>query len=182
VLDIPYGSLWILEVLNPAKTERNAVDRVIPMRRFVAASLFLDSSFGFRFVFRTIVHFLRHRIFTLRAWSQRIRMLPRLLAEEVFNLGGYDEVAMRYLMGQRGVHTLIVGHSHGPRFRLIGDTKVLINTGTWMKMINLNIQYLGQDSGLTYAVIDYDENGKPQTSLMRWHGGQQVCEAVPYAD
>ena len=45
-----------------------------------------------------------------------------------------------------------------------------MNTGTWVKMINLDLQYLGQDSGLTYAVIGYDDNGKPETTLMRWQG------------
>ncbi len=49
-------------------------------------------------------------------------------------------------------------------------------------MINLDIQYLGQDSGLTYAIIEYSDEGKPQTSLMRWHGLQAHCETVPYAD
>ena len=82
----------------------------------------------------------------------------------------------------RGVHTLIVGHSHGPRYRQLPGNKLLVNTGTWMNMINLDIQYLGQDSGLTYAVIEYSDEGKPTTHLMRWHGEQPECETVPYAD
>jgi hypothetical protein len=49
-------------------------------------------------------------------------------------------------------------------------------------MINLDLQYLGQDSGLTYAVIGYDDNGKAETTLMRWQGAHEACEAIPYAD
>jgi hypothetical protein len=51
-----------------------------------------------------------------------------------------------------------------------------------MKMVNLDIQYLGQDSGLTYALIDYNDEGRPHTALMRWYGKAPQCEAVPYAD
>ena len=46
----------------------------------------------------------------------------------------------------------------------------------------LDLQYLGQDSGLTYAIIEYDDDGKPRTRLMRWYGKQTPCEVVPYAD
>jgi hypothetical protein len=50
-----------------------------------------------------------------------------------------------------------------------------------MKMINLNLQYLGQNSGLTYALIEYPDDGSVRTHLMRWHGTTQACEVIPYA-
>ena len=66
-------------------------------------------------------------------------------------------------------------------FLRIGSDKLLVNTGTWMKMINLNLQYLGQDSGLTYALIEYDDSGSPLVRLMRWHGTRTLCETIPAA-
>jgi UDP-2,3-diacylglucosamine pyrophosphatase LpxH len=181
VLQLPYGSLWILEVLNPAKELRNNVDRIQPLRLFILGSFFFDPGFAVRFLLRAGFHLLRRRIFTLRAWTERIRGLPRILREEVFAIGGFDEAAQRYLQRLRGVHTLIVGHSHQPRFRALANNKVLVNTGTWMKMINLNLQYLGQNSGLTYALIEYPDDGSVHTHLMRWHGTPQPCEVIPYA-
>jgi predicted phosphodiesterase len=82
----------------------------------------------------------------------------------------------------RGVHTVIVGHSHAPRFRLLAGSKLMLNTGTWMKMIHLNLEYLGQDSGLTYALIEYPDDGSVRTRLMRWHGMPRPAENVPYVD
>jgi len=181
ILDLPYGSLWVLEVLNPAKELRQNVDRIQPLRLFILGSLFLDPGFGFRFLARNIWHFLKRRIFTFDAWSQRFRNLPRILREEVISIGGFDGAATRYLQTLRGVNTLIVGHSHAPRFRLLRDDKILLNTGTWMQMINLNLQYLGQDSGLTYALIEYTQDGEPRPQLMRWYGRRQICETIPYA-
>jgi UDP-2,3-diacylglucosamine pyrophosphatase LpxH len=181
ILHLPYGSLWILEVLNPAKELRANVDRIQPLRLFILGSLFFDPRFAIRFLFRAGLHLLRRRVFTFRAWTERFRSLPRVLRDEVFEIGGYDAAATRYLQKLRGVHTLIVGHSHSPRFRVLSDSKVMVNTGTWMKMINLNLQYLGQDSGLTYALIEYPDEGSVRTRLMRWYGTNRPCEVIPYA-
>lgn len=182
ILDIPWGSLWILEVMNPAKEQRAYVDRIQPLGRFLLGAMLFDAKFAFSFMFRTSVYFLRRRIFTLKAWRDRIRYLPMRLREEILSLGSYDDLAIRDLKRVRGVHTLIVGHSHGPRFRQIAHNKLLINTGTWMRMVNLDIQFLGQDSGLTYALIDYDDNGKARPRLMKWIGRQLPYEPIPYAE
>jgi predicted phosphodiesterase len=144
--------------------------------------MLFDTGFVVRFLWRSTRYFLRHRVFTLRAWRERLRELPRVVREEIVALGGFDDAAVRALRKMRGVHTLLVGHSHGPRYKVLPGNKLLVNTGTWMKMINLDIQYLGQDSGLTYALIEYDDEGTPQTTLMRWRGKQPEAELVPYAD
>ena len=144
ILDLPWGSLWILEVMNPMKEVRSHIDRIQPLGRFMTASLLFDTGFVFKFLYLSAIYFLRHKIFTIRAWRERLASIPRLVKEEIFTLtGGYDEQAVRALRKTRGVHTLIVGHSHGPRFMRIDDHKVLVNTGTWVKMINLDLRYLG---------------------------------------
>jgi UDP-2,3-diacylglucosamine pyrophosphatase LpxH len=182
VLDLPYGSLWILEVMNPAKEARASVDRILPLRLFILGSLFLDPRFGALFLLRSTFHLLRRRIFTLRAWRKRLMSIPLILREEVFAMGGYDEAAERYLRKLRGVNTLIVGHSHAPRFRILPSQQLMMNTGTWIKMIHLDLHYLGQDSGLTYALIEYTEDGRAEPKLMRWIGDRRACEAIPYAN
>jgi UDP-2,3-diacylglucosamine pyrophosphatase LpxH len=182
VLDLPWGSLWILEVMNPAKEERSYIDRIQPLSRFLLAGFVFDTGFVLRFLVRSAFYFVRHRVFTIRAWSQRLRNFMTLLREEIIALGGFDELATRALRRVRGVHTLIVGHSHAPRFRAMPGSKVLVNTGTWMKMVNLDLRHLGQDSGLTYALIDYSAEGRPRTRLLRWNGQQLPCETIFYAD
>lgn len=180
---LPWGAIWILEVLNPLKLFRSHVDKIQPLGRFMLWSTFLDPVFVFRFFWLSAKNFFKHRIFKIQAWMERLRTIPRLVKEEVFTLtGGYDEVAMRALNRMRGAHTLIIGHSHTPRFLQLPNGKTLVNTGTWVKMINLDLKHLGQDSGLTYALIDYDDDGKPRTRLMRWYGRQPVCEVLPYMD
>ena len=181
VLDIPYGSLWILEIMNPLKEARASIDRILPLKLFVLGSLFFDPRFGIMFLLRSFYHLLRRRIFTLRAWRKRLMSIPLILREEVFTIGtSYDEAAERYLRKLRGVNTLIVGHSHLPRYRVLPSQQLLMNTGTWIKMIHLDLHYLGQDSGLTYALIEYGEDGQADPKLMRWLGTQRACEAISF--
>jgi UDP-2,3-diacylglucosamine pyrophosphatase LpxH len=182
VLDLPWGSLWILEVMNPAKLEKQHIDRVQPFTRFLLGGLIFEPSFTLRFLLRCTTHWLRYRVFTIRAWMERIRKLPSMFREEIVGIGDFDAQVTRSLSKLRGVHTLIVGHSHAPRVRALPNGKLMVNTGTWMDMINLDLRYLGQASGLTYALIEYNDEGKPQTSLLRWHGQRPAMERVPYAD
>jgi UDP-2,3-diacylglucosamine pyrophosphatase LpxH len=182
VLDLPWGSLWILEVMNPAKLEKQHIDRVQPFTRFLLGGLIFEPLFTLRFLLHCTTHWLRHRVFTIRAWMERIRKLPSMFREEIVNIGDFDAQVTRSLSKLRGVHTLIVGHSHAPRVRALPNGKLMVNTGTWMDMINLDLRYLGQASGLTYALIEYTDEGKPQTSLLRWHGQRPPTERVPYAD
>ncbi len=182
ILDLPWGSLWILEVMNPAKLIKQHIDRVQPFRRFILGGLLFEPRFTLMFLWHCVVHYLRRRIFTIRAWMERIRRLPSLVVDEIVGIGNYDEQAERALAKVRGAHTLIVGHSHAPRFRTLKGGKLLVNTGTWIDMINLDLRHLGQASGLTYALIEYTDTGKAQTSLLRWHGNRDPMERVPYAD
>ncbi len=184
ILALPWGSIWILEVMNPMKALWSHIDRVQPLGRFMLGSLLLDPTFVFRFLWLSTKNFLKHRVFKISAWRERIRRVPELVREEVISLttGGYDDHAIEALTRTRGAHTLIVGHSHGPRYMQLPNGKVLVNTGTWVKMINLDLRYVGQASGLTYAVIEYDDDGKPRTKLLRWIGAALPYEVVPYAD
>ncbi len=179
VLDLPWGSLWILDVMNPAKEARSYVDRIQPLGRFLLGALVFDTRFVLRFLWRSTVYFLRRRVFDIGAWAARIRDLPEMLREDIFALGSFDDAVLRELRRLRGVRWLILGHSHGPRYLQLEGGKTLVNTGTWMKMINLDVSHLGQDSGLTYCTIDYgDDAREPRVSLLRWHGQRRPFEVI----
>ncbi len=180
ILALPWGSLWCMEVLYPAKRLRPHIDQIVPFRRFLFASLIFDFRFTFMFCLHTVVHFLMNRMHNVRGLWAKLRAIPGVLKEEIFAIGDFDGAAIKTLRRLHGVHTLIVGHSHAPKVRTIEGGKVYINTGSWVRMINLDIQHLGQENGLTYALIEYDPEGKPQASLLRWHGMHRPYEPVLY--
>jgi UDP-2,3-diacylglucosamine pyrophosphatase LpxH len=181
ILVLPWGSLMVLHVLIDAKRERYHVDHVVPQKRFLMAALLVDFRFAVRLVARLAFHFLRTRAFPKegsvfkKAWEGL-----KVIGHEMEPVGKFDDRAQRELLKVRGVHTLIVGHSHEPRYWRITSDKLYVNTGTWVKMININLHHLGQDSGLTYAQIDYDDRARPRTGLMRWRGEYEKLQHVPY--
>ena len=183
ILDLPWGSLWILDVMNPAKEMRSYVDRIQPLGRFLMGSLVFDTFFVLSFFWHSALYFLRRRVFDIGRWIDRLRRLPAMVREDIFALaGGFDEAVHRELRKLRGAWCLVVGHSHGPRYQQFPGGKILVNTGTWMKMINLDVQHLGQDSGLTYCTIAYEDEGRPRVSLLRWFGPSKPYEVIPHAD
>src|SRR5262249_86531 len=84
ILNLPWGSLWCLEVLYPAKRKRHHLDYVVPFRRFILASLLVDFRFTLLFCLRTAVHFLAKRLSSVRNIRGKIRMLPGVLKDEIF--------------------------------------------------------------------------------------------------
>lgn len=180
VLALPWGSLFVLKVVNPAKLERHLVDHVAPLRRLLLGGIFFDFRFAVKFISKTIYHFIRTRFSRRGNILRRFVDTLRIFRDEMSPLAHFDRIAMRTLRRTQGVHTLITGHSHGPRCRMIEDGRLYINTGAWMKVINIGLQHLGQDSGPTYAHIETVGTMPPQTTLRRWYGRHKMARLIEY--
>jgi hypothetical protein len=167
-------------VINPAKVERYLIDHILPLRRLMFAGLFLDFRFTLKFLFRTMYHFIRTRFSPHGNILRRFVDTLRIFRDEISPLAHFDRIAMRTLRRTQGVHTLITGHSHGPRCRLLENGKLYINTGSWIRLINLDLQHLGQDSGLTYALIESSEGRNPRSTLNRWYGSHKLTRTLEY--
>ena len=176
----PWGSLFVLKVLNPAKMERYLIDHIVPLRRMLFLGMFLDFRFTVKTLFRTVYHFIRTRFSRRGNILRRFVDTLRIMRDEFSPLAEFDRIAMRTLRRTQGVHTLIAGHSHGPRCRVLENGKLYINTGSWVRILNLDLQHLGQDSGLTYAVVDSVDGREPRTTLNRWYGTHRISRTVEY--
>jgi len=180
ILNLPWGSLWILEVLNPMKQERHHLDHIVPFKRLVLLGLVFDFRFTLRLLARVAFHFVRSRLAQVTRWRTRIRTTLQILRDEFVPLAAFDAHAERALLRVRGVHTLIVGHSHGAKCKTLRDGKMYVNTGTWIRHYSLDLETLGQEPGITYALVEYTDEGAPRTSLRRWIGTARPSEVVYY--
>ncbi len=181
ILNLPWGSLLALRVIIPAKKERYYLDHISPLKRLLVGGLFLDFKFTLKLTTRILYQFFATRLVprggkTLKKLWEGVKIIKEL----VLPVRSFDQHVEAVLRRTRGVHTIIVGHSHQPRYRLVAADKLYVNTGTWMKMVNIDIQHLGQDTGLTYALISYDEDRRPSTRLLRWYGKHEQTRQVPY--
>jgi hypothetical protein len=181
ILNLPWGSLLALRVIIPSKEERHFVDHVYPLKRLILGGLLFDFRFTVKLSAKILYQFFATRLApkggrTLKKIWEGIKIIK----EAITPTRGFDQNVESALRKTRGVHTIIAGHSHQPRYRLVAPDKLYVNTGTWVKMLNIDVQHLGQDTGLTYALIVYDENRQPRTQLHRWHGSHEVTRQVPY--
>lgn len=174
LLNLPWGSYYVLKIVNRLKAERSFLDKVRPIKVYFVFGLLFDTIFTLKYMFLTIYYFLRTRIggTGLRlSLSQTIRMLRQ---ERDFLLDLEDE-ARTYLDENPEIKTVIFGHTHKPLNKIYPDGRQYINTGTWTKMINLDWERLGQSYALTFALIRFkppqgEQPAEAQCELRTWVG------------
>jgi UDP-2,3-diacylglucosamine pyrophosphatase LpxH len=171
VLNIPWGSFYVLKILNRLKWEREFIDKVRPVKLFVLFSLLLDPLFTLRFVALSIFYFLKTRFVFSRRRRSSLKVTANILYQETDFLLDLERQARKLLDQCPDVKTLIFGHTHKPMNKVYPDGKQYINTGTWTKMINLDWRNIGRQYCLTFAHIRISE-GLAQCELREWVGEQ----------
>ena len=171
VLKLPWGSFYVLKIVNRLKWEREFIDKVRPIKMFVLFGLIFDSWFTLKFVFLSTFYFLKTRFIYSPKRNSSLKVTAEILKQEVDFLLDLEKQGRRILDQESQVRTVIFGHTHKPINKIYPDGKQYINTGTWTKMINLDLRSLGQQYCLTFAFIRI-ANGQSQCELRQWVGEQ----------
>jgi UDP-2,3-diacylglucosamine pyrophosphatase LpxH len=172
VLNIPWGSFYVLKIINRLKVEREYIDKVRPVRVFVLLNLFLDPLFTIKFMFFSAFYFFKTRFIYSPKRRATIKVTGQILKQETTNVFLDLEPQARGLLDQHpGIKTVIFGHTHKPMNKIYPDGKQYINTGTWTKMINLDWRGIGQQFALTFALVRI-QDGAAQCELRVWQGEQ----------
>ena len=169
VLNIPWGSFYVLKIVNRLKGEREFLDKVRPIKVFVLFGLLFDPWFTIRYVVLSVFYFLKTRFVYNPRRRSRIKVTLEILKQETNFLQDLERPARKHLDQEPDVQTIIFGHTHKPMNKVYPDGKQYINTGTWTKMINLDLRNLGQQYCLSFAFIKI-ENGKAECDLRHWIG------------
>ncbi|HUT55870.1 MAG TPA: metallophosphoesterase [bacterium] len=177
ILNLPWGSVWVIEYLNAIKKEKPWIDRVQPFSRYLLLGLFFNPVFALPALIRLVAFFIRHQLSGGR-WKQwgEVKRTWGLLTE--LSIIPALEKEARKILARPGYHTVILGHNHQPAFRRFGKEKLYVNTGTWNDIIHLDIPNLGRTRRMTYVFIDYPEKRRPRTRLKIWKGTHQTEENV----
>lgn len=171
ILNIPWGSFYVLKIVNRFKHEREYVDKVRPIKAMILWGLLFDIAFTLKFVFLSLFYFMQTRFIYSPKRRSRLTVTAKILQQEVTTFLLSLEQDARNLLDQNpDVHTVIFGHTHLPMCKSYPDGKVYINTGTWTKMINLDLRGIGSGYKLTFALIEYEASGKANASLQQWIG------------
>jgi UDP-2,3-diacylglucosamine pyrophosphatase LpxH len=169
ILNIPWGSFYVLKIINRLKWEREFIDKVRPIKVFVLFGLVFDTWFTLKFVFLSSFYFLKTRFTYSPKRQSSLRVTAEILKQEADFLMDLEKQARRLLDEEVEVQTVIFGHTHKPMDKIYPDGKQYINTGTWTKMINLDLRSIGRQFCLTFAHVQIRE-GKAQCELRHWVG------------
>lgn len=170
ILEIPWGTIFVLKIINRVKWEREYIDKVKPVKALILWGLFTDTIFTLKFCFLTSFYFLRSRFIYAPKRNATLLNTIRIMKQEITPFHGLEDDAREILMNKPHVNIVIFGHTHGAMQQRYREGKTYINTGTWTRMVNLDLRHLGQSVRMTFALIEYDENDVPTATLREWVG------------
>jgi UDP-2,3-diacylglucosamine pyrophosphatase LpxH len=183
ILRQPFGSIFVLEVLNAMKQKRPYVDRVQPFALYLFGALFLDPGVAFKLIALAMRTFWRYRVKPL---LQRPRLDPVTLSDfwgtfiDYSAFPDFERKVKRLMRRNPRIHTVIMGHTHLRKVRRFGHNKTYINTGTWTDLISLDISNLGVTRELTYATLEYLPDRAPIARLRAWKGYTNLWRDIHY--
>lgn len=170
VLNLPWGSFYVLKVINRLKWERDYVDKVRPIKVFIFLGLLADTWFTVRFGFLSAFYFIMTRFIPSPKRRSRFRVTMEIFKQEANSVFPDLENYARQILDQKPeLRTVIFGHTHRPMNRVWPDGRQYINTGTWTKMINMDWRGVGQQFRLTFAYIRI-RDGQAMCDLRQWQG------------
>jgi UDP-2,3-diacylglucosamine pyrophosphatase LpxH len=178
VVNLPFGSRFFLDVIAPVKAEQPLIDLVHPLSSFILWGLAFDLRFTLRVIGRMLRFLLRTRLNVARLRAAGLVRTLQVLFEEVAMFDNLERRASRLLRSAADIRALIVGHTHFAKVRRFPRDKLYVNTGTWVKIVSLDLRDLGTRNYLTYALVEYPESGAPSVRLMRWRGVPRSYEEI----
>jgi UDP-2,3-diacylglucosamine pyrophosphatase LpxH len=177
ILNLPWGSLFILHVVNELVRERPYLDKVHPFWPLVVGGLLFDTTFTGKMVGKSVGALVQARL-NPAWWKKRpFEKLSKFLRNDVGFFEHLDRYAERAMNADPSLHAVVMGHTHVPMVRTFERGRVYVNTGTWIPMVDLGLGRLGQRLELHYAFIEWGD-GPPRVSLRRWHGQKPESEEV----
>ncbi len=175
VLNMPWGSYFVVEFLNPLKKEKPVIDRVKPFKNFLKWGLYFETFYTLKTLVRLVWFYIRNRFFTSDPMRRRkfaagfSDLMDAILHRTL-------EANAKRILKREDIHTVVFGHSHIPLFRIFHG-KQYFNTGTWTENISLDMTDFGRSNPMSFLLFRYVD-GRPVGSLLRWRGEYRPVEEM----
>jgi UDP-2,3-diacylglucosamine pyrophosphatase LpxH len=182
----PWGSYYVTNVINKYKHERSFINAVRPIKHFIIHGLLFDTFFTIRFMLSNFYYFMMVRFWHYYLLKKKLSTVVKDLVRELELFQDFETLTRQYFEKHQESRVLIVGHTHNPALRIFNDGTMFINTGTWTKMVNLDLAQWNYGNSLTYAKVlvknkeyaieDFDQN--VEIDLKSWMG----INNLPYSE
>ena len=151
----PWGSYYVTKVLNKFKEQRNHVNAVRPIHKFVINGFIYDPLYTVRFGLANFFYFVMVRFIYFFKLKNGFKETFQSALNELELFQDYETLTEDYFEQNPEVKALIVGHTHDPKIRTFSNGKIFINTGTWTDMHYLDFDRQDMGRLLTFAQLDF---------------------------
>lgn len=182
----PWGSYYVTNVINKYKQERSFINAVRPIKHFLIHGILFDTFFTLRFMLSNLYYFVMVRFWHFYLQKRSLKQVIQDLIRELELFQDYETLTRHFFEKSQETRVLIVGHTHNPTLRIYNDGTIFINTGTWTRMVNLDLGQWNYGNALTYAQIliknkdyeleEFDKN--VEVDLKYWMG----INSLPYSE
>jgi UDP-2,3-diacylglucosamine pyrophosphatase LpxH len=182
----PWGSYYVTNVINKYKQERSFINAVRPIKHFLIHGILFDTFFTLRFILSNIYYFMMVRFWHFYRVKKSLKQVIQDLMRELELFQDFESLTRQFFEKNPESRVLIVGHTHNPTLRIFNDGTTFINTGTWTRMVSLDLGQWNHGNMLTYAKIlvkdtnytleEFDE--KVEIDLKSWMG----INNLPYSE
>jgi UDP-2,3-diacylglucosamine pyrophosphatase LpxH len=177
VVNLPWGSFFVIHYLSKVKKERPYFDKIYPFKHYLRWALIHDTLFALRSLVRIVFYFLWLRF--RRDPHRRSSFVKTLqIIKEVPISPKLDREAKKILLSEKDTHVVVFSHTHHAVLRQFAPDKVYVNTGLWNEQISLEISDPGRVVRLTYAALEYDDRGAVHPHLREWKGSHKIIEEL----
>ncbi|MEI7973080.1 MAG: metallophosphoesterase [Bdellovibrio sp.] len=177
ILNLPFGSLFFVELVLKIKKKYPFVDKIRPFSRMLRWSLSNQTWMTLSALSQLMVYLLR----TGLQKDPRKRITWRSLGKVVWESTVFPDLgdSARKLLQDSRIHTVIFGHSHVYQYRQLSLEKEYLNTGTWTEITSLDLISFGKITKLTYVMVEYfEQSQRPRCRLKEWKGYHRMEEDV----
>ena len=150
----PWGSYYVVHVINKYKLERDHVNAVRPIKTFLIHGLIFDTFFIMRFMIANAYYYLMIRFLRYYRLKLGWKKIIGDILNEITLFQDYESLTRDFFLQNEDAKVLIVGHTHEPIYSESSDGTKFINTGTWTRMVNLDLSHDQNDTPLTYAKVE----------------------------
>jgi UDP-2,3-diacylglucosamine pyrophosphatase LpxH len=176
VLNIPWGSIYVMKIINRLKWERGNLDKIRPLKVFAFFGLLFDPVFTTKFSLLSIFYFVKTRIMSRSRSLFGLKSTLKILSQERSFFLDLEDEARSILEADPGLHTIVMGHTHLPMHRVYEKGRQYLNSGTWTKMVYLDWRYLGEPFHPTFVLIQI-QGETIKAELNQWMGTRSPYRA-----